>query len=110
MKREQLQSTLQELSDFFQNLEGNKVEILETLCLDRERELDPHVTLHNRFYFRVTRTGWQISGGHIFLYGESEQYGIFSKGLVAVEFAPSQVTILEQFESRTSRHSRIRLV
>ncbi len=109
MKSETLQDFLEQLGAFLLKTEGKLVEISETISLDRARELDPHVTLHNLFCFKVRKSGWQMSGGHIYLYGESEQHGIFTKALEAVEIQADHILVLEQFETKTVRRSRIKL-
>jgi hypothetical protein len=95
------------LGDYLQTLEGQTIRILESLCIDAGRAWDRHCTLHNDFCFKVIKTGWQMSGGHIYLFGGERQYGFFSGHVTQFELAAGKAQIYEELSPTILRKTHI---
>jgi len=92
---------------YFNSLENRSIQISEQLCFDPQRAWDRHCTLVNRLSFEVQRVGWQMSGGHLYLWGAEMQYGFFSGHLVAFEQQENGAEIIEHLSETLWRKTRI---
>ena len=110
MTPQQRRTLIEKLGTFIERLDGQRIDISEALTFNLEREYDRHATLYNRFEMQVRRTGWQMSGGHIYLFGENSQYGFFSGYLSQVEIDGDKMVVHERFESQTGRKTTVQLL
>lgn len=94
---------------YLNSLENHTIQISEQLCFDPQRAWDRHCTLVNRLCFEVQRVGWQMSGGHLYLWGAEMQYGFFSGQITKFEQTGTQAEIEEQLSQTCWRKSRLKL-
>ena len=94
---------------FLENTRGKQVKIQESISLDRARGYDRHVAVENILLFEVRSINWQVSSGHIYIFGEIAQYGIFTRVLHDVAVQGDVMTIIERIEPNTERRSRIQI-
>lgn len=96
------------MASALEQLEGESVEIIESISHDESRGYDRHCTVVNSFSLLVRRVGWQMSGGHFYLHGEKNQYGINSGHVVTFVAESHVITIVEKYETKTVRKTEIR--
>ena len=96
------------MASALEQLEGETIEIAESISRDEKREFDRHCTIVNQFQFVVKNVGWQMSGGHFYLHGEVSQYGIQTGQVISFTAAAQEITIMEKYESHTIRKTKIR--
>ncbi len=104
------QTRIEAVLAYLSSLENQTIQIWESLCFDSQRAWDRHCTLQNRLSFEVERVGWQMSGGHLYLWGAEQQYGFFSGQIVGFERQEQGAEILEHLSETAWRKTRIGLM
>lgn len=109
MKPKERVELIGRLGAVLEQLEGGTISIQEMISHDYEnRELDRHCTIENLFQLYVEKVNWQMSGGHFYLNGDSSRYGISTTNICALETSANEICILEKYESKTARRTKIR--
>lgn len=98
---------IEKMASALEELVGKTVEIRESISRDENRGFDRHCTVDNRFQLVVGRVGWQMSGGHFYLHGESAQYGINTGQIASFMATATEITITEKYEAKTIRRTTI---
>lgn len=95
---------IETLGNYLQRLEGQLLEVTESICHDMKRAHDRHCTTYSASLFSVERVVWTISGGNFVIFGpEPFQYAISCGQLHSVEFLDPIMHVRERFEANTER-------
>jgi hypothetical protein len=96
------------MASALEQLEGELIEISESISRNEKGEFDRHCTILNRFQLLVKNVVWQMSDGHFYLHGESSQYGIQTGQVISFAAEATEIIIIEKYESHTIRKTNIR--
>ena len=94
---------IEKLGQFLESLEGKLIRVTESISIDKQRGFDRHTTTVSYFEFKVLHSGWQMSGGHLHVYGDSAKYAIFSNALESVKVIEGGVTVIEMLAQNALR-------
>lgn len=102
---------IENLSNHLQSLEGQYIEVSESITYDLQRGHDRHCTTRSGSKFLVERVLWTMSGGIFMIYGAHPfQYSISSGQLHSVELTQDGIVVRERFETKTERLSVLKAI
>jgi len=100
---------IEDLYNQLQSLVGKQVWIAESLSRNRQIGHDRHFAASSTFMLTLERVSWSFSGANFYLDGtEGFSYSLSSENIVQFSIDEKAcLTIVEQFESKTERKTKL---
>jgi len=99
------------LGEWVERLQGNLVRVTEAISWRPGTDFERHSSALVSFDFVVSKTMWQMSGGHYVLYGPNETcFMIGTTKLVEADLTPQKASIIERFGNDAERRSVVQIL